>query len=90
LPPLDVHSVSVAVSLHPRPLQEFCPLQELCADLQALVPLQELPPPHFTFAVAEAPDAMLPTANKIAADAISRRLLVMADSPGRLLSKRQP
>ena len=48
-----MHSVSVVVSLQPKPLQEFCPLHELCAVLQALVPLQEFPPLHFTFAPGE-------------------------------------
>jgi hypothetical protein len=31
-------------------LQEFCPLHELAAVLQAEVPLQEFTPSHFTFA----------------------------------------
>src|ERR1700730_4873584 len=65
------------------PLHEFCPLQEFWAVLQALVPLQELPPPHFTLAPADATDAALPTANRIAAEATSRRFVVMSNSVGR-------
>jgi hypothetical protein len=82
LPPFDVHSVSVTVSLQPMPLQEFWPLQEFCAVLQALVPLQELPPVHFTLGEADATVAALPTANKIAAEAMSRRCLDIWNSLG--------
>jgi hypothetical protein len=77
---LDVHSVSVAVSLQPNPLHEFCPLQELCAVLQALVPLHEFPPPHLIFAGADTTDPALAAANRIAAEAMSRRFLVMSNS----------
>src|ERR1700738_4962885 len=87
LPPLAVHSLSVAVSLQPMPLQEFCPLHELRAVLQALVPLQELPPPHFTLAVADATDPRLPTANRIAAEARRKRCLVIWNSLGKPASQ---
>jgi hypothetical protein len=38
------------IILNPVPLQEFWPLQELLALLQADWPLQEFTPEHFTFA----------------------------------------
>src|ERR1700754_548318 len=82
LPPFVVHSLSVAVSLHPSPLHEFCPLHELCAVLQALVPLQEFPPLHFTLAPADALAARLPTANRSAAEATRTRCMVIWNSLG--------
>src|SRR5687768_6696728 len=48
LPPLVVHSPAFAASVQPWPLQAFMPLQADEAVLQALVPLQELTPVHFT------------------------------------------
>jgi hypothetical protein len=67
-----MHSLRVATSLHPRPLHEFWPLQEEVAVLQALVPLQELIPPHFTPSPAEATGARA-AANNAAADATRSR-----------------
>src|SRR5215218_2420512 len=52
LPPLAVQSAAVAASVKPCPLQAFWPLQAFVALLQALLPLQELEPPHFTSAKA--------------------------------------
>src|SRR3984957_640531 len=41
---------ALVISTKPLPLQEFWPLQELLALLQADWPLQEFTPVHFTFA----------------------------------------
>src|SRR3982751_620043 len=43
------HSCFVS-NTYPLPLQLFCPWQELVAVAHADLPLQELPPWHFTFA----------------------------------------
>src|SRR5947207_14503883 len=80
LPPLAVHSLAVAASVQPMPLQEFCPLQDDDAVLQELVPLQELMPLHFTLSPAPAVDAPAPIANKTAAEATRRARLVMGNS----------
>src|SRR6185437_5041596 len=71
-----MHSCSLEVVDQPRPLQEFLPLQEDSDVLQALVPLQELTPPHFTFPSARAV-AVAPAANKAAAVAATRVNLPM-------------
>src|SRR5690348_15241620 len=81
LPPFDVHSLSVLTSLQPKPLHEFCPLQEDDAVLQALVPLHELTPPHFTRVAADASATTAAVANKAAAEAMIRWCLVMSISP---------
>jgi hypothetical protein len=81
LPPFDVHSLSVLTSLQPKPLHEFCPLQEDDAVLQALVPLHELTPPHFTRVAADASATTAAVANKAAAEAMIRWRLVMSISP---------
>jgi hypothetical protein len=44
LPPPLVQAETDFFGSQPMPLQEFWPLQALLADLQALVPLQELMP----------------------------------------------
>jgi hypothetical protein len=75
LPPRVVQLTTSVVSVQPWPLQEFCPLQADEAVLQALVPLQELTPMHFTPASAVA--AKLPAA-KIAVAVASRVFLVMS------------
>ena len=48
-------------SLNPWPLQEFWPLQELFADLQADWPLQALTPVHCTLASVSYTHLTLPT-----------------------------
>jgi hypothetical protein len=68
LPPRDTQSSRVATSLHPIPLQEFCPLQDEVAVLQALVPLQELTPRHFTLPPPAEAAGAIATANNAAAD----------------------
>lgn len=60
------------------PLQEFCPLQEEDAVLQALVPLHEFMPLHLTDAPsADAIVASAPKAKAAAAEAIQRLRLVI-------------
>jgi hypothetical protein len=66
------------VSVQPWPLQEFWPLQDDEAVLQALVPLHELTPEHFTPACAGA--AKLPAA-KIAAAVAIKVFLVIESLP---------
>ena len=80
LPPLAVHSLALAASVQPRPLQEFWPLHDDDAVLHALVPLQELMPLHFTPSPATAVDAAVPIANKTAAEATRRARVVMENS----------
>jgi hypothetical protein len=48
LPPRVVQLTTSVVCVQPWPLQEFCPLHADEAVLQALVPLHELMPLHFT------------------------------------------
>jgi hypothetical protein len=79
LPPRWVQLMTSVVSVQPWPLQAFWPLQEDEADLQALVPLQELTPLHFT-PPALAVAAKLPAA-KIAVAVAMRVFLVMGLSP---------
>jgi hypothetical protein len=67
------------VSLQPWPLQEFWPLQDDDALLQALVPLQEFTPLHFT-PPAWADVARPPAANIAVAVAI-KDLLDMTLAP---------
>ncbi len=45
-----LQSSALGVITKPLPLQEFSPEQSLLAPLQALWPLQSLPPTHFTAA----------------------------------------
>src|SRR5947199_2044836 len=80
LPPLAVHSPALEACVQPMPLHEFCPLHDDEAVLQALVPLQELMPLHFTVLSAPAGSAMAPTANSKAAEATRRVRLVMGNS----------
>jgi hypothetical protein len=59
---------------NPRPLQEFRPLQELEALLQALWPLQALAPKHWpgaALAELEVVETTAPARNKVAAAAAS-------------------
>jgi hypothetical protein len=58
-------------------LQEFSPLQDDEAVLQALVPLQEFTPAHLTRSSADAPATTAPAANKAAAEAMTKWLLVI-------------
>jgi hypothetical protein len=55
------------ISTNPLPLQEFCPLHELLADLQEDWPLQELTPVQWTFASSADAVAMDATLNRRAA-----------------------
>lgn len=48
LPPFFRQAVFDFTGSQPIPLQEFCPLQALDADLQAPIPLQLLMPAHMT------------------------------------------
>jgi hypothetical protein len=75
LPPCAVQLTASVVSVQPWPLQAFWPLQDDEALLQALVPLQELTPLHFTPA-AWADVARLPAA-KIAVAVAIRLFLVI-------------
>jgi len=77
---LAVHSLALAASPQPMPLHEFCPLHDDDAVLQALVPLQELMPLHFTALPAPAVSAMAPIANRSAAEATRRVRLVIGNS----------
>src|SRR5437868_3731163 len=78
LPPLLVQPAASEVSVQPWPLQEFWPLQDDEAVLQALVPLQELMPPHFTLSACAAEAKV--SAAKIAAAVVMRVFLVMSHS----------
>ena len=60
------------ISTKPLPLQEFCPLQELFALLQADLPLQELTPSHFTFASSAALAVVTAAMEKTIAAAAAR------------------
>jgi len=62
LPPRDLHS-DFDAEIQPCPLQLFCPLQELVAVLQELLPWQEFMPPHLTLAAFA---ATLPSATSSA------------------------
>src|ERR1700730_13718241 len=66
LPPWAVQLATSVVSVQPWPLQAFWPLQDDDAVLQALVPLHELAPLHFTpsacAAVAHEPEAKIAVA----------------------------
>src|SRR5580704_265333 len=77
LPPWAVQLTTSVVSVQPWPLQAFWPLQDDEAVLQALVPLHELAPAHFTAAWAAV--AKLPAA-KIAVAVAMRVFLVMSHS----------
>ena len=77
MPPLAAQ-FDLLVLIQPCPLQLFCPLHELDAVLQELVPLHELMPEHFTSAIfapldlailAEPPPVEQPASNKVAAAA---------------------
>jgi hypothetical protein len=59
------------------PLQEFWPLQELLAVLQAEWPLQELTPSHFTFASSAALAVVTAAIEKAIAAAAARATLVI-------------
>src|SRR5262249_32254077 len=78
LPPLTWHSASLAVSIQPSPLHEFWPLQEERAVLQALVPLQELTPLHFTAPSPAETRPARPSANTVAAVAARNADLVIS------------
>ena len=80
LPPWAVQLATSVVSVQPWPLQAFWPLQDDDAVLQALVPLHELTPLHFTPAAC-AEVARLPAA-KIAVAVAIRVFLVIALLPG--------
>ncbi len=60
------------ISRKPLPLQEFCPLQELLALLQADLPLQEFTPSHFTFASSAALAVVTAAIEKTIAAAAAR------------------
>src|SRR5229473_5698236 len=75
LPPCAVQLTTSVVSVQPWPLQAFWPLQDDEALLQALVPLHELAPLHFTPAWAAV--AKLPAA-KIAV-AVAMRVFLVTD-----------
>ncbi len=81
LPPLAVHSLVLAASAQPMPLQEFCPLQDDEAVLQELVPLQELIPLHLIAVSALAVEAAAPIANRTAAEATRQARLVIEEPP---------
>jgi hypothetical protein len=78
LPPLLVHSAESLTETQPWPLQAFMPLQLDVAVLQALVPLHELAPAHFTVDCACETLAIVPAANiAAAAAAITAAVLVV-------------
>src|SRR5258708_21535092 len=79
LPPWAVQLATSVVSVQPWPLQAFWPLQDDEAVLQALVPLHELAPLHFTPSACAA-GANEPAA-KIAVAAAMRGFLVTDLSP---------
>jgi len=62
------HSCLVS-SRNPCPLQAFCPLQALCADLQADCPLQAFTPLQWTFASSAEAMEIAPRSNSKAAAA---------------------
>ena len=76
LPPRVVQLTTSVVSVQPCPLQEFMPLQDDEALLQALVPLHELTPLHFTPAACAAV-AKVPAAKMAAAVAASVFLVII-------------
>src|ERR1700730_16352717 len=63
------------ISTKPWPLQEFWPLQELFADLQAECPLQEFTPSHLTLASSAALAAPTSAVENIPAAAAARATL---------------
>lgn len=71
LPPALVQASTLLCSIQPCPLQAFNPLHELLALLQALWPLQELMPAHFTASALAGVGAeeMAPPINSAAAAA---------------------
>jgi len=76
LPPWAVQLATSVVSVQPWPLQAFWPLQDDEAVLQALVPLHELAPLHFT------PSACAAVANEPAAKiavAVAMRVFLVTD-----------
>ena len=73
LPPLLVHSPALAASDQPWPLQAFCPLHALDADLQALWPLQALVPPH-----------LMPAADAVVAKVLAAKIEAAAMTKVRL------
>ena len=50
MPPFAAHS-DLLVLIQPLPLQLFCPAHALDAVAQAVLPLHELMPEHFTLAI---------------------------------------
>src|SRR5689334_24416234 len=83
------------ISTKPLPLQEFCPLQELLALLQADLPLQELTPSHFTFASSAALAVVTAAIEKTIAAAAARATLdifreFIRDSPRSLGTRFNP
>src|SRR5580704_8000625 len=76
LPPWAVQLATSDVWVQPWPLQAFWPLQDDEAVLQALVPLHELAPLHFT------PSACAAVANEPAAKiavAVAMRVFLVTD-----------
>ena len=80
LPPRLVQLDTSVVTVQPWPLHEFMPLQDELADLQALVPLHELTPTHFTPPAVWACAVVTMPAAKIAEAVAARVLLFMSFS----------
>jgi hypothetical protein len=69
-------SALLLVIVKPCPLQEFWPLQLLCADLHEDMPLQEFAPSHFTLPSSAAAAVKEAVENRIAAAAAKAMLPV--------------